>query len=346
MFRKSFVFVVGILSLFLVLSSVLTSGSVLINAQEAAPAGPTPPWQAKLPPDAQPLADDLEVPEEVAQTVALRQSLTAEQEASIQAILAEYSPQLTAIAEALPVPDTGVVQDSKVFIPFIVAGNQTSVQASTAAAPADTNSAPELVVDEATLQALQASVADLQTLQAEINAKVSAVLTSDQQAQYGPVAEAQAKELGNIANLINQAAAPQADSDCFYCAYYGALAHYYTYYAYYYGYYDYYYYGTSYAYYDYLYNYYAYNYTVNGLRYAGGAYFDSYYGFGYDSNDWGSSAASYYNNSAYYAYYGGLYGYYNYAYYGSSYGYYGYLFGYVYGNSYAYNAYIYGYYCD
>lgn len=349
MFKRSRMVIISTLSVLMVLTTMLSS------AQGPIPTAPsansdlvTPPWQ-KDAPDADVSLADLEVPEEVANTVAWRESLTAEQVAAVQAIVTKYQPQLQAIAESIPTPGGQPSSDNAVYLPLIIGDSAQLAQATTATEkPTDDTADPrELLTSAETIAAVRQATADLSALQSQIDQEMAAVLNTDQQARLQTNSATFQKELKDIATLADLEAAPQADSDCFNGAYYGAIAHYYAWYAYIYGYYDYIYYGNSYSYYDYLYNYYGYYYTFIGLPYAGGAYFDSYYGFGYDSNDWGPDEAySYFNNAAYYSYYGGLNGYYSYYYYGSYYGYYGYAYGYSYANTYAYYAYYYSYYCS
>lgn len=294
-----------------------------------------------------PLAPDLAIPEEVAQIVQFRESLTPDQISEVQAILDSYEADLQQISNELstleaspPLEVVPNVQDRNIFLPSISADGNTQQDQTEVATPTIT---PEKA---AKLRQISLDMADLQS---QIDQQIVSVLTSAQSevyakntAEFERVRQAVIRKL-EVTSASEQS--PSASSDCFYGAYYGAISAYFAYYAHIYGYYDYIYNGNYYSYYGYLYGYYGYDYARSGLLYAGGAYFDVVYGFGYDSNGWSDTAYTnlYYGN--YYQYYGYLYAYYSYYYYGTTYGYYSYYYGY-YANYYSYYAYYYENYCS
>jgi hypothetical protein len=191
----------------------------------------------------------------------------------------------------------------------------------------------------------------LVAVQTKIDQEVGALLTASQSEVYAKQSaklkssgQAVAAKLQTLAAKSQAPAGTDATSDCYYGAYYAAVSNYYGYYGYYYAYYNYYYYGTNYGYYSYLYAYYQYYYLGLGLPLAGGAYFDSLSGFGYDSNGWSNTAYNYLYYAYYYSYYGYLYAYYDYQNTGHTYAYYAYYYEY-YSDYYGYYAYYYEYYC-
>jgi len=305
----------------------------------------TPPLQGHLKEGfSAPLGDKLAVPDAVRTTVKLRESLSANQQAAIRAVLDRHALDLQAIRQRLPEQGNGANLSVGNKLPRQQQLDRMTEGNTNVAGSNSKVSAQDIQRDTNLLKNLGKTATRLKGIQDQIDREVTALLTADQQALYLQSVKPLQQAGAQTAAAINREASIQSTSDCFYGAYYGTIAKYYAYVAYYYGYYDYYYYGNTYAYYDYLYNYYAYSYAYNGLRDAAAAYFDSAYGFGYDFNNQSDSAYTNFVYAEYYAYYGSLYGYYSYYYYGSAYGYYGYYYGY-YADYYSYYAYYYSYYC-
>jgi len=277
------------------------------------------------------------VPDEVAEVVKLRESLTADQMSKIQAIVASYKAELQQISSdlaGLEAPPS--VEGKKLFLPLVNANGNTQSQ----------EKAPDLTITPEKAKELGQITLRLLTLQDKINQEVGAQLTSAQAVVYAKNA-AKLKSMGQaIASKVQSMATPQsptetgAQSDCYYAAYYAGYANYWSWYEYYYAYYDYLYYyyyynyGNSYAYYDYIYAYNAYYYTQYGLLYAGAAYWDSYSPWGYDRYNWASTAADNLSSAYSWEYYAYWYGWYSYYYNGSYYGYYSYYYSYYYARYY------------
>jgi hypothetical protein len=292
---------------------------------------------------------NLAVPDEVAQVVKLRESLTADQKSKMQAILDSHKAELQQISSDLAsLEGSPSAQDKKLFLPFVNAnGNNANASAESLAKPADMAATPEKAAK------LNQITVRLTAVQAKIDQEVGALLTASQSEVYAKqsaklksAGQAVATKLQALAANSKAPAGTDATSDCYYGAYYAAYASLYSYYGYYYAYYNYYYYGGNYGYYSYLYAYYGYYYYGVALPLAGGAYFDSAYGSGNYVNSLSSDAYTYLYYGYYYDYYGYVYGVYaynnegshTYAYYAYYYSYYGYYYGYNY-------AYYYEYYC-
>lgn len=277
------------------------------------------------------LGGDPAVADEVAETVAMRESLSPEQVSSIQAILDSHKSQLQQITDELlaldqvaPELNAPITQGNNVFIPF-ANGSANTLQNQTEDAKA------------ARLAALSANAAKINQIsqkffavQSQIDQQVVEVLDATQRAAYEKTS-ANLKSMGQAAaaNVGVSAASeqsPDALSNCFYGAIYAAYAAYYAYYSWANALYDYYYYGNVYANASYFAATLARSRAESGLLYAGGAYFDSAYGFGYDSNGWADRAYSDLLSAETYSYYT-YYGYYSYYYYSSSYGYWAYYYG-------------------
>lgn len=317
-------------SILLLLALIVPTNVVQAQATPQAPA------DLSVAPDA-----NLAVPDEVAQVVKSRESLTADQLSKIHAVLDSHKAEFQEVNNALTALESPPsAQDKKLFLPLLNAGGDAQSQA----AAAQSASAPKARSAEKAGQLRQVTVR-LLALQNKVDQEVNALLTASQSEVYAKQA-AKLQSTGQAMAAKLQAAATQSPegaestTDCFYGAYYNAYANYYSWLEYYYGYYDYYYYGNgaNYAYYDYLYAYYAYYYVNVALPYAGGAYFDATYGFGYDRGSLSDTAYSYLSSAYYYGYYAYYYGYYSYYYYGSSYGYYSYYYGYYYAYPYEYYA--------
>jgi hypothetical protein len=282
--------------------------------------------------DANAAPKNIDVPDAVQKGIALRQSLTSEQQQAVRSILNRYQGKMDAISKDLPAVDPANLKSATG--PVKVGSDGFSAQ---------------LQRDQATLKKAKAATAALKALQAQMNGEISTVLTQEQAAQF----QSSLSAAGNLLDKFEQAAASKDGlvsaqsytSNCYYAGYYAALGTYYAYYHYINAYYHYLYESAdSYAYYGYLYSYYAYfNYAQAGLKCAGATYFDEYV-LGTEIH--GNAYDSYYYLywASYYAYYAYLDSYYSYIYYGGSYGYYAYLYGY---NSqyYLYYAYYYAYWC-
>jgi hypothetical protein len=271
----------------------------------------------------------LAVPDEVTQAVKLRASLTAEQISKMQAILDSYKADLQQITtEFTNLEASPSAQDKKLFLPLV---NESGNAQSQAKAP-DLTSTPEKA------EALRQITSRLLALQDKINQEVEAQLAADQSKVYAKQAtklKSMGQAIASKSTAMSQSPTEAGSlSDCYYGAYYSAIANYYSWLEYYYGYYDYIYYGNTYAYYDYLYAYYAYYYANYAQLYAGGAYWDAYAGFGYDYNNWSGTASSDLSSAYDWEYYAYWYGWYSYYYYGSPYGYYSYYYSYYYARYY------------
>lgn len=275
---------------------------------------------------------EVSVPNGVVDAEQLRQSLSAEQLSGIQAVLDSHAAQLKRLASelaALGTPDvvTPGAQDTKLFLPLI------GVPATADKAEADTQAA-----------GIKQISMDLAALQAKIDREIMALLTADQQALYSKyTADLQSVGKTAVAGLNPTGdVSASSSSDCFYGAIYGAYAYYYAYWAEYYSWLNSIYYGDSYAMAGYFGAILTLQETRSGLPLAGGAYYDVYYGRGWDSNYWADDAyydflaAEDYGYRAYYwNWYSGYYG----SYYGGiadDYSYYAYLYSY-YSESYLYS---------
>lgn len=290
------------------------------------------------------------VPDDVAQVVKLRESLTADQQSKMQAILDSHKAELQQISSDLAsLEGSPSAQDKKLFLPLVNAnGNNANASAESLAKPADMAATPEKAgkLNQITVR--------LAAVQAKIDQEVGALLTASQSEVYAKqsaklksAGQAVATKLQALAANSQAPAGTDDTSGCYYGAYYGAYSSLYAYYGYYYAYYNYVIYGGSYSYNAYYYAYYGYYYFGLGLPLAGGAYFDSAYGSGNYVSSLSSDASTYLYYGYYYDYYGYVYGY-NAYYYGSgsTYAYYAYYYsyyGYYYGYNYAY--YYENYYC-
>lgn len=275
---------------------------------------------------AAPFIDESALPDAVKAGLALRQSLSAEQQVSITVMVERYNRRLSVVAQDLP----------KV-------------------ADQDANAVPKPVSPEPDVAALKAPAAgeginiqSMRAIQSEIDA-----INSDMEKEFASLLTSEQLKLFQASNpgahrgaaralRSNQDASLQVSTTCYYAGYYAALAEYYLYYAYVYGYYNWYARGTTDSYYAYVYAYYAWYYSVLALQELGAAYF-SIAATGSDFVGLGDDGTTH----AYYAY---LYGYYSAIYLkkeadnsGSTTAYYAYLYAY-YGYTYAYYAYSYGYY--
>jgi hypothetical protein len=265
--------------------------------------------------------------------VALKQSLSGEQQQALAAVMGRYNTQLSALVQESAAPaaarTNGVLTDSA------------QLEAQLESARAD-------------LQAAQAAMQQLKALQAQIDSEVAAILTPEQLALHQQATSDEVTASARAAEQASAAAVPQASSSklaadsgyCWYGASYASLAQYYTYWAYYYAYINYVYYDSDdYAYYGYYYLYYAHYYGYEAVSDLAGGYFDLI-NLGSDFNGHGYNG---YNEAYYaylYSYYGYYYSWYNYYYTGgSAYAYYAYYYGYYYANYYWYYAYVYGSYC-
>lgn len=282
---------------------------------------------------ATPSVDGLAVPDAVKAAVALRASLSADQLASIKAMVERYNSRVKEAGQGLQDP----------------AGQEANAAPKPSSDKASTPQAAASLAAASSIQAAKAVQAQMEAINSDMDKEFASILNADQLKLF------QASKPVNNSSKATAAQGPlgtagspdssvQASTSCYYAGQYAANATYYLYWAYYYAYYNYYYYGTTYGYYAYLYSYYAYySYAVDALAELGGAYF-SILQLGSDFSGLGSAGVSDAYYAYYYGYYGSLYGSYDYSYgSGSIYAYYAYLYGY-YGYSAAYNAYYYGYY--
>jgi hypothetical protein len=261
-------------------------------------------------------------PEAVQKAVELRESLSPKQLAAIVRMLDRYAPEMQAMADAL------------------LAGMNADVGGMVFGAPAAAE--PERI--DADLAAMNALVAD-------IDAEMAAILDADQLALHQAAMVGLDEPLPGAAASTGWGVAPaEAEgytSNCWYSPVYGAYAKYYGYYGYLYAYYAYYYCGTSDCYYAYLYAYYGYWYARYALDYSGPSYFGAYYtGMVSVENSYTYIYWAYYYSlySYYYNYYSYLYAVDCYSGCSNTYSYYSYLYNY-YSYIYGYNAYYYAYYC-
>ena len=278
------------------------------------------------------LKGDQAVPDDVAETVKMRESLSREQLSSIQAIIDSHKSELQQINDELsglgtPQMNAPIAQGNNVFIPF-ARGSGIAQQSQTE----DAKVAQLALVRDNTAK-IHEVTQKLAALQSQIDEEIASVLTETQREAYAKNAAKLERIAQRAGGRIDAMAAnevsPSSSSDCWYGAYYAALAWYYAYWGDYSGYYDYYYYGNIYAHAGYLAGAWAKTQIQSGLLNAGGAYFDAVYGFGYDSNDWSGKAYPdlYYGEDN--AYYSQLYHWYSWQYYSSSYwGYWGYWYNY------------------
>jgi len=262
----------------------------------------------------------------------LRASLTTKQRSAIQGILKRYEAQLAALAAQLP-----ALRDS-------------------AAPSIDPEAAKARVAeDAAAFQAVQQANQRVQSLQAQLDNEISAVLTDEQralhQAALAPItADASASTVtaqtanggqalasGSVSVMYNS---NYNSSYCYYAAYYSAEADYYSYFARIYAYYNYYYYGS---YNPYYYLNYANTYAISGHDYISAVYFDELV---LHSDPFGRASAgrSYEASATNNAYYGAYYAYQDYTNSGHTYAYYAYYYGSS-TNQYAYHSYVYSTYC-
>lgn len=266
-------------------------------------------------------------PAVIQDVVALKESLTAEQQTAITAVLDKYMPEFDAIMAQMPgpnLPEPGTKKPS----------------------PAGAKVAKEAV-----------RVLDrLDVLAAEMDAEFKAVLSPEQYVVHERALSPEREAATSVQSqdpwrTAAESAAPEAtELTCTYCSYagqYASIADRYAYYLYYYAYYCYYYcsYTSAYHYYAYAYAYNAYvTYGWPGFQRIGVGYFDCL-AWHSDENGGISSSISYLYNAYYYSYYASQYAYYAYYYYGCSYCYYAYYYGYNYARYYYYYAYYYAYYC-
>lgn len=334
------------------LAAIIMPASVAAAQQ---PLPPSTPQTGQVQP-VDPVKNGGPLPEVVQKAVQLQQSLSPSQQAAIRAVLDQYRPELVDIAAVDTASRDGVAAPN---------GFKAGVKQPTANLPETTQS--EAKRFDGNQAARLTAVLD------KIDAGMAGILNADQLSLYRAVVKPDfasspmtavpgltAKPESASPNLLGKPqpagpnllsksdSAPSAPagytSNCYYAAYYGAVATYYGYYAYIYSYYEYYYYGNTNGYYAYIYNYYTYYYLKYGLDYSAPLYFLWYYMGIYQS---GYPYNSYYNNyyGSYYSYYGYYYAYYEYANTGNTYAYYAYLYSYYAYNYYAYYAYYYAYYC-
>jgi hypothetical protein len=263
-------------------------------------------------------------PEAVQKAVELRESLSPKQLAAIVRMLDRYAPEMQAMADTL------------------LAGMNADVGGMVFGAPAAAE--PERI--DADLAAMNALVAD-------IDAEMAAILDADQLALHQAAMVGLDEPLPGGAASSGWGVAPaEAEgytTNCYYSPIYGAYAKYYAYWGYIYAYYAYYYCGTSDCYYAYLYAYYGYWYSRYALDYSGPSYFGAYY-TGMVSVE---NSYTYIYWAYYYSLYSYIYNYYSYvyavdcyngcsntySYYSYQYNYYSYIYGY-YAYFYAYNCYL------
>jgi hypothetical protein len=261
------------------------------------------------------MAEALPVPAAVENVVALKESLTADQQQALRAALDKHMPQLVAITKQLPAPDL------------------TEAGAEPAISDAET--------DKAVLRVAKR----LDQLQAKISADVKGILTPEQFAVF-EAGLAPTRGMQEALMVVDPDAPDLYCTYCWYSANEAAYADYYMYVQYYYAYYCYYYCGSTYSYYAYVYAYNAYvYYSFDGLIEISTGYFDC--------RVWGSDRhrGIYYSvsdlyNAYYYSHYAAIYAYYAYYYGCTSYCYYSYYYGWNYARSNLWDAYYgawYGY---
>jgi hypothetical protein len=270
-------------------------------------------------------AKNLKVPQSVQSGVALKQSLSAQQQNAIQKILQRYQPQLDALQKSFPAP---VAPDNLQSVPTLE--NSTNARAQAAV----------------TLKSADSVVRKALALQKLVDQEILSVLNQDQAAKFRSSNQGAQKMLEKVLAQGNDSVSIQDyTSDCYSAGYQAALGTRYAYLHYLYAYYHYFYdTSNSYAYYSYLYSDYAYySYAMVGLRAAGATYFDE---LAWDYSYHGDAYNSQYNlyQAQYYAYYGYLNAYNSYIYYGGSYAYSAYYYAY-YSQYYLYYAYSYAYGC-
>jgi len=248
---------------------------------------------------------DLAVPDEVAEVVKLRESLTAEQISKMQAILDSYKADFQQISSDLAsLNGTLTPQDKKLFLPLVNANGSANDKAQSQTKAPDVSASVEKVAK------MRQIALNLTVVQNKIDQQIATVLTAAQNAVYAKSA-AKLKSTGRAVSARLQALTASSQSpdgtesnaNCSTGAYYGAIANWYAYYGLVYGFFNYAVWGTTYSYYAYVNAHYGYSYVSTGLLYAGAAYFDSYYGFGYDSNGWSDTATPAFYNANYYGYY-------------------------------------------
>lgn len=272
---------------------------------------------------------NLAIPDEVAQAVKLRSSLTAEQISKMQAILESHKEELKQISDYLANLDiTPSTQDKKLFLPLVNAAGNTQSQVKAA----------DLAVTSENAEKLRQITLDMAALQDKIDQQVITVLTPAQNEAYTKSTAKLKSASKVIANKLQAFAAQSPDgtdalSDCYNGAYWSGYSYFFAYYAQANAFANYIFAGTLNSYYSNLYSRYAFSYAVDGLLHASGAYWDTNVAFGYDSNDWSGLAYNDLVNANYYAYYGYLNGYYSWLDSGKT-------------STLAYNAYYYGYYAN
>lgn len=290
--------------------------------------GPAPAAKGEMPKVSLPA----EAPSIVKQTVELRESLSAEQLAAMQGVLAKYEPKFGKVAQKLPA----------------LSAKMDPTKVDVKAAPSEA----ALAEAQKNLQAAQAMADELAALQKQIDAELSLVLTADQMALYRAGLQPAEQLLGALNAAAEKDAvkasarpeAPQLNSTyCYYACYYASLGRYYGYYGYVYAYYNYVTYGTTNGYYGYLYQYYGIAYAYDALCACGAGYFDLL-ATGKDFNGFLYASISKNYNAYLYQYYGYYYSAADYSNGGKSYAYYAYIYSY-YGYYYSYYGYIYAYYC-
>jgi len=275
--------------------------------------------------------------------VALKKSLTAEQQQALSAVMDQFKPQLSAIAAR--------VESS-------LAQNDSDKNAFSADASASVQAQADLA---------KGAFAQLKDVQSQIDSATASILSSEQfalhkqassgvldtqalaNAEVPPAAAAgqgPALQSGQSAALTGGDEGESFSSSyCFSGVQYASIARYWAYYAYSNAYTNYVYYDSdSNAYYAYYYLYLAQSYAKDALQELGAAYFDITQ-LGSDFNSLGSSGASDAYYAYYYAYYGAASAYNNYySTGGSGYAYYAYVYG-TYAKNNSYNSYAYGLYC-
>jgi hypothetical protein len=264
-----------------------------------------------------PSLDTSNRPAAVAAAAALKESLSAEQKAQAQKVLARFEGELKALGDeamALGKPSAPLK------------GKQPAA-------------------------GLQKLVGKMDAMAARIDRELSKILSGDQLANHRAALQVKF-DLTNSTESPAVATPDKSDSPsynlngCWYASYYESIGKWYKYYAYIYAYYNYVYYDDSYDYYAYYYSYLGYYYGNIAIGYIAGAYIEGYYA-GYDWQNDGYYGQYYGYYGYYYAYYGYLYSYYSYVYGdGSAYAYYAQYYGY-YAQYWNYYGYLYAYYyCD
>ncbi len=320
--------VLGGLALLLVLGAFAVGPSFAAPQAEPIvrhrPPGPIgPPPQVEI---------DLTTVDVALPAVALKQSLTAEQQRALSAVLDRHKAKLDKIVRQATKP-------AEVPHRAVIGAEQPSMDSAQIEQPSMDSAQIEAQLQraQADIKASQATIAQLEKVQAQIDLELATILTPEQLALHKeatstalkPLAIADAQLQSATAPWVKTNATPMASSStCSIGAQYASVARYWAYHAY------------VNAYYNYLYydkdsnatnalNYLNYGqyYALYSVQYLGGAFFDLIkIGSNFNGNGSKGAAAAY--NTQYYTYYGYIYAYNNYYYSG--------------GSGYAYNAYVYG----